>query len=337
MNYRLFGKSGLRVSEMALGTMTFGATTGWGADKLESKNIFDMYAKMGGNFIDTANRYADGESEKLVGEFIHSDRDHFVLSTKYSLHDKMNDPNFSGNHRKNMMRSVEASLKRLQTDYVDILWVHAWDFLTPTEEVLKGLNDLIASGKVHYIGVSDTPAWVVARANTIAELRGWNAFVGLQVEYSLLQRTPERDLIPMAKELGLALTPWAALAGGALSGKYLKGEQGRVKEVSLRRNERSNSIAQKVLDVAAEMEVNASQVAIKWTMQKDFTSIPIVGARTASQIEDSLEAANINLSQKHIEELNEVSKIEMGFPHDFLQQNDVKTILYSGTFDKIKR
>lgn len=337
MNYRLFGKSGLRVSEIALGTMTFGATTGWGAEKEVSRKIFDAYTNQGGNFIDTANRYADGESEKLVGEFIHSDRDHFVLSTKYSLHDKMNDPNFSGNHRKNMMRSVEGSLKRLQTDHIDIFWLHAWDFLTPTEEILRGLNDLVSSGKVHYIGISDTPAWVVARANTIAELRGWSAFVGLQVEYSLIQRTPERDLIPMAKEMGLALTPWAPLAGGALSGKYLKGEQGRVKEVSLRRSERSNTIAQKVVDIAAEMNVNPSHVALKWTMQKDFTSIPIVGARTAEQIEDSLKAAEITLSSKHVSELNEVSKIELGFPHDFLQQDDVKTILYSGTYDRIKK
>ncbi|NDC42069.1 MAG: aldo/keto reductase, partial [Chitinophagia bacterium] len=204
MQYRLFGRSGLRVSEIALGTMTFGAEWGFGADREESARMFDAYAQAGGNFIDTANRYTEGTSEQLVGEFIKSDRHHFVVATKYTLHDRKNDPNFSGNHRKNLMRSVEASLKRLDTDFIDLLWVHAWDFFTPVDEILRGLNDLMSSGKVQYIGISDTPAWIVSRANTMAELRGWAGFVGLQVEYSLIQRTPERDLTPMAMEMGLA-------------------------------------------------------------------------------------------------------------------------------------
>ncbi|MCW5518156.1 aldo/keto reductase [Muriicola sp. Z0-33] len=221
MKYKLLGNSGLRVSEMALGTMTFGTDWGWGADKSESKKIFETYANSGGNFIDTANRYTEGTSERFVGEFIKEERDHFVLATKYTLFDKAGDPNFSGNHRKNLMRSVESSLERLDTDYIDLLWVHAWDFLTPVEEVMRGLNDLVSAGKVHYIGVSDTPAWIVAKANTLASHRGWSSFVALQAEYNLLQRDAERDLIPMAQSMGLALTPWAPLAGGALTGKYL--------------------------------------------------------------------------------------------------------------------
>jgi aryl-alcohol dehydrogenase-like predicted oxidoreductase len=180
MNYKLFGQSGLRVSELCLGTMGFGTEWKWGCDKDLSKQIFDTYANAGGNFIDTANRYTEGTSEKFVGDFIAKDRDHFVVATKYSLRDRAGDLNFAGNHRKNLMRSVKESLWRLNTDYIDLLWVHAWDSWTPTEEIMKGLEDLITRGMVHYIGISDTPAWIVSQANTMAQLRGWNQFVGLQ-------------------------------------------------------------------------------------------------------------------------------------------------------------
>jgi aryl-alcohol dehydrogenase-like predicted oxidoreductase len=335
MKYRLFGQSGLRVSSLCLGTMTFGTEWGWGSDKDSSKEVFEAYANAGGNFLDTANRYTEGTSEKWLGEFIHSDRDHFVLATKYSLFDRMNDPNYAGAHRKNMMRSVDESLRRLNTSHIDLLWVHAWDFYTPVEEVMRGLDDLVRSGKVHYIGVSDTPAWMVARANTMAECRGWTSFVGLQVEYSLLQRTPERDLIPMADELGLAFTPWGPMAGGALSGKYLKGGSGRVKAESARRSERSNQIAALVVQVAAEMGATPAQVAIRWAMQQDFTSIPIVGARDKAQLSESLHAAEIEIPAHLMQALNDATAVELGFPHEFLQSQDVKRVLYAGTFDQI--
>lgn len=335
MKYRLFGKSGLRVSEVALGTMTFGPEWGWGAEKEECFKIFDTYARAGGNFIDTANRYTEGNSERIVGECIDADRDHFVLATKYSLQDRLGDPNFSGNHRKNMMRSVESSLKRLNTDHIDLLWLHAWDGLTPIEEVLRGLNDLITAGKVHYIAISDTPAWVVSRANTMAELHGWSAFTGLQVEYSLLQRTPERDLIPMASSMGLALTPWAPLAGGALTGKYLKGETGRVTEQSARRNDRNTAIAAKVAELAGTLETTSARLALKWTMQKPFTSIPVIGARNAAQMSDSLLCTELTIPENMLNELNEVSHIELGFPHDFLASREVKKVLYGDTHDLI--
>ncbi len=335
MKYRLFGRSGLRVSEICLGTMTFGTEWGWGCDYETSRAVFDTYANAGGNFVDTANRYTEGTSERWLGEFIKDDRDHFVLATKYTLHDRLGDPNFAGSHRKNMMRSVEESLRRLQTDHIDLLWVHAWDFYTPVDEVMRGLDDLIRSGKVHYIGVSDTPAWMVARANTMAELRGWSSFAGLQVEYSLLQRTPERDLIPMADELGLAITPWAPLAGGALSGKYLKGDSGRVKPESLRRNDRSNQIAALVGIVAGEMGVSPAQVAVRWAMQQDFTSIPIIGARRSEQLEETLQAANIEIPAHLMQALNEATVIELGFPHEFLASADVKRVVYAGTYDQI--
>jgi len=336
MNYKLLGKSGLRVSEIALGTMTFGTEWGWGADYETSKSIFDAYANADGNFIDTANRYTEGSSEKMLGDFINSDRDHFVLATKYSLFDRKGDPNFAGNHRKNMIRSVNESLKRLKTDFIDLLWVHAWDGTTPVDEMMRGLDDLVSSGKVQYIGISDTPAWVVAQANTMADLRGWSRFVGLQVEYSLLQRTAERDLLPMAKSLDLAVTPWAPLAGGALSGKYLRGEKGRVPDNSLRINERSQKIAQAVVNVADEMGVTPAQVALNWCRQKNQVVIPIVGARSLTQIEDSLGCVNFKLSTEQIIKLDEVSTFDLGFPHDFLASDNVKNILSGETWEKLE-
>ncbi|PWK28318.1 aryl-alcohol dehydrogenase-like predicted oxidoreductase [Arcicella aurantiaca] len=336
MNYKLLGKSGLRVSEIALGTMTFGTEWGWGADYDTSKKVFEAYANAEGNFIDTANRYTEGTSEKMVGEFINADRDHFVLATKYSLFDRKGDPNFAGNHRKNMVRSVNESLKRLKTDFIDLLWVHAWDGTTPVDEMMRALDDLVTSGKIQYIGISDTPAWVVAQANTMADLRGWSRFVGLQVEYSLIQRTPERDLLPMAKALDLAVAPWASLAGGALSGKYLRGEKGRVPDNSLRINERSQKITQVVVNIADEIGVTPSQVALNWCRQKNQVVIPIVGARSLTQIEDSLGCVNFKLSPEQITQLDEVSKFDLGFPHDFLASENVKNILSGETWGKLE-
>jgi aryl-alcohol dehydrogenase-like predicted oxidoreductase len=330
MRYKLLGKSGLRVSEICLGTMGFGTEWGWGSDYEGSRHIFDTYAQAGGNFVDTANRYTEGTSEKWLGEFIKAERHHFVLATKYSLRDGTGDPNFAGNHRKNLMRSVEGSLQRLDTDFIDLLWVHAWDGLTPVEEVMRGLDDLVAQGKVHYIGISDTPAWVVSQANTLAEFRGWSRFVALQVEYSLLQRTPERDLLPMAQAFELAVTPWAPLAGGALTGKYLRGEKGRLPETSARRAEKANALAQTCIDIAAEIGATPAQVALRWTMQKGPLNIPIVGATKTAQLSDCLGAANITLPPAAMERLDEQSQIEPGFPHDFLRQPGVLDVLYGG-------
>ena len=337
MNYRLFGKSGLRVSELCLGTMTFGTEWGWGAEKDESQKIFDTYANAGGNFLDTANRYTEGTSEQWLGEFIKNDRHHFVVATKYTLRDRLGDINFAGNHRKNMMRSVEESLRRLDTDFIDLLWVHAWDGLTPIDEVLRGLDDLIRSGKVHYIGISDTPAWVVSQANTMAELRGWTAFAGLQIEYSLLQRAPERDLLPMAKAFGLAITPWGALGGGALTGKYLKGETGRVVEASKRRSDRANEIAAEVVRQAEKIGVKPGQLAINWARQRDaqLTSIPIIGARTAGQLQDSLDCLNFQIPAEVLEALDTASAIEMGFPHEFLSSENIQELIFSGEYAKL--
>ena len=337
MRYKLLGKSGLRVSEICLGTMTFGEEWGWGANKEESRNIFDDFADAGGNFIDTANRYTEGTSEKYVGEFISEDRENYVLASKYSLYNKRDNVNAGGNHRKNMIQSVEGSLKRLNTDYLDLLWLHAWDFTTPVDEVMRGLDDLVRAGKVLYLGVSDTPAWVVAQANTMAELRGWTSFIGLQIEYSLVQRTPERDLIPMAKSFGMTVTPWAPLAGGVLTGKYLADEEadGRVAATSERRNEHNTRIAEEVVAIANELNVPPATIAVRWTMQKDFQSIPIIGARKLSQLQDSLRCLRFELPEMYMERLDEVSKIKLGFPHDFLASDGVKEVIFGGTYDLI--
>src|SRR6202049_19626 len=219
MKYRLLGKSGLRVSEASLGTMTFGDEWGWGSPKAEAQKVYETYREAGGNFIDTANFYTGGTSEKFLGEFMQGHRDSVVLATKYSLAVPGNDPNAAGNHRKNMMQAVEASLKRLQTDYIDLYWLHVWDGITPVGEVMRGLDDVVRQGKVLYVGVSDAPAWWGAQANALAELRGWTKFIGLQIEYSLIERTVERELIPMAKALNVGVVAWSPLAGGGVTGE----------------------------------------------------------------------------------------------------------------------
>lgn len=324
MKQKLFGRSGLRVSELCLGTMTFGTEWPMGADRETSQRVFETFAEAGGTFLDTANRYTEGTSEKWLGEFVSADRDHFVIATKFSLHDRPGDVQFSGNHRKNIFRSVEQSLERLNTEYIDLLWLHAWDYTTPVEEVMRALDDLVASGVVHYIGISDTPAWIVSQANTLAEFRGWSRFAGLQVEMSLIQRTVERDLLPMARAFGMAITPWGVLGGGALSGKYLRGESGRVPENSIRRNPRSQEIAEAVVAVAAETGASPTQVAIAWARGHSDQVIPIIGARTAEQLADSLGAAQLTLSAEQRARLDSVSAIDLGFPHDFLAGDAVK-------------
>lgn len=337
MIYKLLGPSGLKVSELCLGTMGFGTEWGWGADKETSFAIMDAFTRAGGNFIDTANRYTDGTSEKFIGEYIAANRDHFVIATKYSLHDNLTNVNASGNNRKNMMRSVEQSLKRLNTDFIDLLYLHIWDNLTPIDEVMRALDDLTRQGKVNYIAISDTPAWIISRGQTLAELMGWSKFVALQVEYSLIQRTPERELIPMAKHYGLTVTPWAPLAGGALTGKYLKGDKGRLPENSKRLNERSVSITKTVMQIAEEIGCNPSHVALKWTMLQGFSSIPIVGATKVSQLEDNLQVLTIELNSEQLNRLHEASKIELGFPGDFLNEDGVKLVTYGGFYDKIEK
>ena len=334
MNYKLLGKSGLRVSELALGTMTFGEEWGWGSSKEESKKVFDSFAKDGGNFIDTANRYTEGTSEKFVGEFIKSDREHFVVVTKYTLLTRKDDPNFSGNHRKNMMHSLDASLKRLNTDYIDLYWVHAWDFTTPEEEVLRALDDMIRAGKILYkIGGKYVPETLM---NAIAELRGWTQFVALQIKYSLLERTVERELLPMARKLDLAVTPWAVIGGGILSGKYNKNknEEGRAQLHKTLKPE-NLKVADKVIEIAKGVGCTPVQVAINWVRQQPGVIIPIIGAKTENQLKENIDCLKFNLNEEQINTLNEASKIDLGFPHNFLSSDNIRNLVFGGTYDKI--
>jgi len=338
MKYKLLGRSGLKVSELCLGTMGFGTENGWGADKTASFGIMEAFADAGGNFLDTANIYKLGTSEKIIGEFISPrDRDYFVIATKYSLKDNTTNPNASGNNRKNMMRSVEQSLKRLQTDFIDVLYLHIWDDLTPIDEVLHGLDDLIRQGKVNYAAISDTPAWIVSKGNTMAELMGWSQLVALQVEYSLLQRTPERDLTPMARHYGMTVTPWAPLAGGALTGKYLTGGQGRVKPESNRRDPNSERITREVMAVAERLGVTPGQVALQWTRQQGFECIPIVGATRLEQLKDNLGMAGLVLPEEEVRRLDEASAIDLGFPGKFFREDGVRQNNFGGFYDRIVR
>jgi aryl-alcohol dehydrogenase-like predicted oxidoreductase len=320
MKYKLLGNSGLRVSELALGAMTFG-TKDWGVEKDESRRVYERFRESGGNFIDTANVYSGGRSESFLGEFLAEDRERIVLATKYTGVTRPRDVNAAGNNRKNMMDSVHASLSRLATDYVDLFWVHVRDFSTPIEEVMRGLDDLVRQGKVLYVGISDTPAWEVARANTLAELRGWTRFVGLQVRYSLLDRAVERELLPMAKRLDLAVTPWDTLGSGVLTGKYNRDPafQGRA-ALRGRVRERDLGIAGEVVKLAEEIGRSPAQVALNWVRQGQGVIVPLVGAKTLDQLEDNLGCLEFALTEEQKARLDDASHIELGFPHDFLAQ-----------------
>jgi aryl-alcohol dehydrogenase-like predicted oxidoreductase len=316
--------------------MSFGEEWGWGASKKDSKTMFDAFAEAGGNFIDTANRYTEGTSERYVGEFVKADRERFVVATKFTLFMSRDDPNMCGNHRKNMVQALEASLRRLGTDYVDLYWLHAWDYTTPVEEVMRALDDLVSSGKVLYVGISDTPAWIVSQANTLADLRGWTRFVGLQIRYSLIDRTAERELLPMARALDLAVTPWSVLGAGVLSGKYNrdKGAAGRAKEGAAKK-ELNLEIAQDVIDVAEEIGCSASQVAVSWVRQQPGVIVPLLGANNLTQLQDNLGALQVTLSGDQLAKLEEVSRIEPGFPHDFLGSDMIRDIIFGGTQELI--
>jgi aryl-alcohol dehydrogenase-like predicted oxidoreductase len=342
MRYKLLGRTGLRVSELCLGVMTFGEEWGWGATKEESRRIFDAFAEAGGNFIDAANYYTAGTSERFVGEFVASERGRYVIATKYTLNMRPDDPNSGGNHRKNMVQSLEESLKRIRTDYLDLYWVHAWDPMTPLEETLRALDDMVRAGKILYAGISDAPAWVVSRANTLANLMGWSAFAGLQIPYSLIERTPERELLPMANALDLAVTPWGTLGGGVLTGKYRAGKRrpkdaryGSQKEWGdIYVTERNLRIAEEVGRVAKEIGRSPSQVALAWVRQRPYgVIVPILGATKLSQIKDNLGCLEVSLSEKQCRRLDEASSIDLGFPLAFLSQ--VRQIVYGNTFPLI--
>ena len=326
MRYQLLGNSGLRVSELCLGTMTFGETWGWGASREQSLRQFDLFAEAGGNFIDTSVNYTDGTSESLLGEFLGLERDRFVLATKYSLTGKQStDPNSGGNSRKSMHRAIETSLKRLQTDFIDLLYLHMWDYLTPVDEVMRGLDDLVSAGKVLYLGFSNTPDWIVAEANTLAELRGWSRPVALQVPYSIADRAVERSLLPMAKHWEMAVLAWGILEAGLLTGKYVvrTSEPTRLNQDTLTINERTLAIVHELEAVANQVGRSLAQVAINWVRQqrRQGQLIPVLGARTAAQLQDNLGVLEWDLSEDQLSRLAQVGQIDLGFPHGFLEGN----------------
>nr|WP_042179162.1 aldo/keto reductase [Kibdelosporangium sp. MJ126-NF4]CEL13665.1 Oxidoreductase [Kibdelosporangium sp. MJ126-NF4]CTQ99351.1 Oxidoreductase [Kibdelosporangium sp. MJ126-NF4] len=336
--YRLLGRSGLRVSPLALGAATFGTEWGWGAEQDEARKLFDVYVERGGNFIDTASTYTDGSSERLLGEFTRDNRESLVLATKYSTLRRPGDPNSGGPHRKNMFASVETSLRRLNTDYIDLFYLHLWDFTTPVDEILRGMDDLVRQGKVLYVAISNAPAWQVSRMQAIADLRGWSPLVALQIEYNLIERTGERDLIPMAREMGLGVVPWSPLAGGVLTGKYSRddatvvnsaSDDGTRKSVTVASGAltaRNLGIVEVVKEVAAELGRTPAQVGLAWTLRNPGVTAPVIGARTPAQLEDNLGALEVDFTASQLARLDEASATGHGFPHDMLASARARTL-----------
>ncbi|KLD64531.1 aldo/keto reductase [Dyella japonica] len=324
--YYTLGRSGLRVSRLALGTMTFGDNWGWGAAQDTARAMFDRYLDAGGNFIDTADLYTDGASEELLGQFVADSgtRDRVVLSTKFSYNAQPGNPNAGGNGRKNILRAVEGSLRRLRTDYIDLYLLHTWDRLTPAEEVVRTLDDLVRAGKIRYAGLSDVPAWYASRAQTYAEAHALTPLVNLQLEYSLIERHMEHEFVPMAGELGMGITAWSPLGMGLLSGKYKPGAagDGRLSKISGapgfdRFTERNWAIVAALEAVAAKLGKPMAQVALNWVATQPGIASVIVGATKLAQLDDNLAALSFDIPAELRGQLNDASALEPTFPYWF--------------------
>lgn len=325
-SYFTLGRSGLRVSRLCLGTMTFGTDWGWGADEATARALFERYVAWGGNFFDTADLYTNGTSEQWLGKFVREAglRDKAVIATKFSYSAAPGDPNAGGNGRKNIVRALEGSLKRLDTDYVDLYLLHTWDTLTPAEEVARALDDLVRAGKVRYVGLSDTPAWYAARLATLCEQRGWTPPCTLQLEYSLVERGVEDEFVALGRELGLGLVAWSPLASGLLSGKYRDGGEGRLKLLAASGNpafakftERNIAIVAELERVAAELGRSMAQVALAWVLGRAGVASVIVGATRVAQLDDNLGAAELELPRELVERLDAASARAPSFPYTF--------------------
>mmetsp|Transcript_37554 Transcript_37554/g.69907 ORF Transcript_37554/g.69907 Transcript_37554/m.69907 type:complete len:373 (-) Transcript_37554:154-1272(-) len=343
-DYQLLGRSGLSVSPLCYGCMHIAQKDM--ADDETSANLINSYIEQGGNFFDTANIYEDGKSEELLGRILGDKRSRVVLATKYTgTPSKLKgDPNAGGNSRISLVQSLDASLKRLNTGHIDLMYVHSWSFRTPVEEVMRSLDDAVRSGKVRYIAVSDTPAWKVAQANMLAMLRGWTPFIAMQTQYSLAERTAERDIVPMCREMGLGMCHWGPLAQGLLTGKYnhftvdaasdlmnstpLQRAKSRAEQRDAARgvdtfrpkavlenwNEKNRNIALEVGAIAAELGRSSTQVAFNWLLQKPGTTSPIFAVRTKAQLDDVIGSLAFKMTSMQMRRLDDVSKIEMGFP-----------------------
>jgi aryl-alcohol dehydrogenase-like predicted oxidoreductase len=321
-HYVTLGRSGLRVSPLCLGAMTFGEDLGWGSSVEESQRIIDRYVELGGNFIDTANFYTKGHSEKIIGDHVgrHANRrDRLVIATKFSGNLYPGDPNAGGSSRKAIIDACHHSLRRLQTDYIDLYWLHNWDVHTPIDETMAALDTLVTAGKVRYIGVSDTPAWKIAEANITAQFRGWSSFVGLQIEYSLLERTVEQELVPMARELGLGITPWSPLKSGVLSGKYTRAnvattQKGRGAFVEQSLTEEAFAVIDVLGDIARAHASTVARVALAWVRLQPGVTSTIIGARQLAQLEDNLQSLGVQLTTDELARLDALTKPTFGFP-----------------------
>ena len=335
MRFKLLGDSGLRVSEFALGTMSFGIEADDAVGRNDSYRIFDIFRSAGGNFIDTADVYENGDSERLLSELLNDERDAIVLGTKYTFASRTPDPNAGGNHRKHLVQAVDASLKRLRTDRLDLLWVNGWDFMTPEHEVMRALDDLVTAGKVLYLGVANTPAWIVSRCNMLAEWRGRAPFVGLQVRYNLADRSADRELLPMARALDLGVVGCSSLNGGQLAGSHRNSRSSRLDPVvAIYKIDQDSAMVAEVLDtVAGETGYTAAQVALAWV--RDRGVIPVIGARTSGQITENLGALEVSLSVDQVDRLTKASAIELGYPHDYLRLTREAT--FAGMYERIDR
>jgi aryl-alcohol dehydrogenase-like predicted oxidoreductase len=324
-HYLTLGRSGLRVSPLCLGAMTFGEDLGWGSSVDESQRIIDRFVDLGGNFIDTANFYTKSHSEKIIGDHVGrhaARRARLVLATKFSGNMYPGDPNGGGSSRKAIIASCEQSLRRLQTDYIDLYWLHNWDVHTPIEETMSALEDLVRAGKVRYIGVSDTPAWKIVEANMIARFHGWAAFVGLQIEYSLLERSVEQELVPMARALGLGITPWSPLKSGALSGKYTRATVGQVKAdrgpflEPFLNNEKTFAVVDALESIARAHDSTVARIALAWVQAQPGVSSTIIGARRLAQLEDNVQAIDVMLTAEERDRLDALTRPTFGFPQN---------------------
>ncbi len=323
-SYLTLGDSGLRVSPFCLGGMTFGEDLGWGSSVEDSQSIISRYLEDGGNFIDTANIYTKGHSEKIIGNFFaqkKGNRDRVVIATKFFCNLFPGDPNGGGASRKAIVAQCEESLRRLQTDYIDLYYLHNWDRFTPVEETMSALEDLVQAGKVRYIGFSDAPAWKVAQAQMIAQFRGWAPLIALQLEYSLMQRTVEGELVPMAQELGLGVLPWSPLKMGALSGKYTrenrKKMQGHRGSFVGELTDKDYDIIDQLQKIASELNTDVATVALAWLHSRPGVTSTIIGARTIDHLEANLKAVDLQLTPEHIASLDAISKPVLNFPAEF--------------------
>ena len=335
-SFRILGRSGLRVSPLCLGSMTFGEDWGWGAGVDETTRMIHTYLEKGGNFIDTANIYTNNHSEKIIGDVVGNNsslRTNTIIATKFSNNVFPGNPNTGGSGNRSLMTNLEHSLRRLQTDYIDLYWIHSWDFLTPMEETMRSLDNAVKSGKIRYIGVSDAPAWKIAQAQTTSLFRDWTPFIGLQIEYSLLQRTVEDELVPMAMELGLGITPWSPLKGGLLSGKYNRKNMGKVDGRFATRNG-DQELTEKQLSIIDELErlaevhsTTPAAIALSWVNNKPGVTSTIIGVRTEKQLDANIAAVDVHLTTEEIASLDQLSMPQATFLSEY---KDLIKILQHG-------